>query len=130
MPTGDAYSSGHLFPPNFGLVYVLVVETNPFPEVVVIFLDYARRTYLGTFSILLIRDPAAILIDASTRTPIEIGFCKVSPFEMYLTFRISRECKADYVSLTCDQNGSLESWTDKIYALRSLNLVSKYRTWI
>ena len=30
MPTGDAYSSGHLVPSLLGLAYVLLVETNPF----------------------------------------------------------------------------------------------------
>ena len=33
----DAFSSGHLVPSNLGLAYVLLVETNPFPEHVVIF---------------------------------------------------------------------------------------------
>ena len=37
MLTGDAYSSGHLIPSHLGLAYVLFVETNPFPELVVIF---------------------------------------------------------------------------------------------
>ena len=32
--------------------YVLLVETNLFPEIVVIFLDFAIPTSLGTFSIL------------------------------------------------------------------------------
>ena len=32
MPTGDAYSSGHLVPSPLGLAYVLLVETNPFPN--------------------------------------------------------------------------------------------------
>ena len=53
MPTGDAYSFGHLVPSHLGLAYVLLVETNPFPEPVIIFPDYALRTSLGTFSILL-----------------------------------------------------------------------------
>ena len=35
-----------------GLVYVLLVETNPFPELVVIFSDYTLQTSIGTFSIL------------------------------------------------------------------------------
>ena len=34
--TGDAYSSGHLVPSNSGLAYVILVETNPFRELVVI----------------------------------------------------------------------------------------------
>ena len=50
MPTGDAYSSGHLVPSHLGHAYVLLVETNDFPELVVIFPDYAIRTYLDTFS--------------------------------------------------------------------------------
>ena len=32
MPTGDAYSSGHLFRSHLGLAYVLLVETNSFPN--------------------------------------------------------------------------------------------------
>ena len=52
MPTGDAYSSGPGPVPS-GLAYVLLVETNPFSELVVIFPDYALRISLGTFSILL-----------------------------------------------------------------------------
>ena len=39
-------------PVPLGLAYVLRVETNPFSELVVIFLDYALRISLGTFSIL------------------------------------------------------------------------------
>ena len=46
MPTGANNCSGHL-----GLAYVLLDETNTFPELVVIFPDYALRTFLGTFSI-------------------------------------------------------------------------------
>ena len=38
---------------HLSLAYVLLFETNPFPELVVIFPDYALRTSLGTFSILL-----------------------------------------------------------------------------
>ena len=53
MPTGDSYCSGHLIPSYLGLAYVLLVETNPFPELVVIFPDYTLRTSLGSFSILL-----------------------------------------------------------------------------
>ena len=53
MLTGDAYSSGHLVPSHSGLAYVLLVETNPFLELVVIFPDYALRISFGTFSILL-----------------------------------------------------------------------------
>ena len=39
---GTSYSSGHLISSYFGLVYnyVLLVETNPFPELVIIFPDY------------------------------------------------------------------------------------------
>ena len=40
-------------PVPLGLAYVLLVETNPFSELVVIFPDYALRISLGTFSILL-----------------------------------------------------------------------------
>ena len=40
--------------PILGLAYVLLVEANPFPEHVVIFLDYALRTSRGPFSILLL----------------------------------------------------------------------------
>ena len=36
MPTGDAYSFVHQVPSQLGLAYVLLVETDPFPEVVVI----------------------------------------------------------------------------------------------
>ena len=43
-----------LGPVPLGLAYVLLVETNPFPVLVVIFTDYALRISLGTFSILLI----------------------------------------------------------------------------
>ena len=53
MLTGGAYSSGHLDLSLLGLAYVLLVETNLFPELVVIFPDYAIRISLGTFSILL-----------------------------------------------------------------------------
>ena len=38
-------------PVTLGLAYVLLVETNPFSELVVIFPDYALRISLGTFSI-------------------------------------------------------------------------------
>ena len=54
MLTGTAYSSRHLVPSHLGLEYVLLVETNPFLELVVIFLDYALRICFGTFSILLL----------------------------------------------------------------------------
>ena len=40
-------------PVPFGLAYILLVETNPFSELVVIFTDYALRISVGTFSILL-----------------------------------------------------------------------------
>ena len=40
-------------PSHLGLAYVLLVETNSFPELVVIFPDNAIRTSLDTFSILL-----------------------------------------------------------------------------
>ena len=41
-------------PVPFGLAYILLVETNPFSELFVIFTDYALRISLGTFSILLL----------------------------------------------------------------------------
>ena len=37
MPTGDVYSSGHLVPSDLGLAYVLLVDTNPFPEIFPLF---------------------------------------------------------------------------------------------
>ena len=46
--------SGHHVPSNLGLAYVLLVETNPFSERVVVFPDYALRTSLGTFLISLV----------------------------------------------------------------------------
>ena len=39
-------------PVLFGLAYVLLIETNPFSELVVTFPDYTLRLSLGTFSIL------------------------------------------------------------------------------
>ena len=45
----------HLVPSHFGLAYGLLVDTNHFPELIVIFPDYSLRTSLGTFSILLVR---------------------------------------------------------------------------
>ena len=41
-------------PVHLGLAYVLLVETNPFSELVVIFTDNAIQISLGTFSILLV----------------------------------------------------------------------------
>ena len=38
-------------PVPFWLAYVLLVETNPFSELVVIFTDYALRISLGTFQV-------------------------------------------------------------------------------
>ena len=49
----SALSSGHLVPSHLGLAYVLLIATNPFPELVVIFPDYSLQSSLGTFSILL-----------------------------------------------------------------------------
>ena len=40
-------------PVPMGLAYFLLVETNPFSELVVTFPDYALRISLGTFSIML-----------------------------------------------------------------------------
>ena len=37
MLTRDAHSSGHLVPPHLGLAYALLVETSPFPNLVVVF---------------------------------------------------------------------------------------------
>ena len=51
MPTGDAYSSGRLVPFRLEFAYVLIVETNPFPELFP-FPYYAPRTFLGSFLIL------------------------------------------------------------------------------
>ena len=51
MLTGEAYSSGQLVPSHLGLAYVLFVETNPFPELI-IFPAFSLRTTVGTFSIL------------------------------------------------------------------------------
>ena len=51
MPTGAAYSSGHLVPFNLRLAYVLFVDINLLPELVVIFPDYALRASLGTFAL-------------------------------------------------------------------------------
>ena len=44
--TGDAYSSGHLGSSHLVLAYVLLVETNPFLDLVVILPDYALRMCL------------------------------------------------------------------------------------
>ena len=38
MLTGDAFSSGTWSKSLLGLAYVLLVDTNPFPDLVVIFL--------------------------------------------------------------------------------------------
>ena len=46
MLTGDTYSSGHVVPSDLGLSYVLLVDTDPFPELVVIFPDHSLRTSL------------------------------------------------------------------------------------
>ena len=43
-------------PVPLGLVYVLLVETNPFSELVVIFPDYLLQISLGTFSIFLSKE--------------------------------------------------------------------------
>ena len=50
----SAYSFEHLISSHLGLAYVLLVETNPFLELVVIFPDCAIRISLGTFSIVLL----------------------------------------------------------------------------
>ena len=46
--------SGHLVPSHLGLAYVLLVKTNPFPEFVIIFPDYALLISIGTLSIFLV----------------------------------------------------------------------------
>ena len=69
MPTGDAYSSGHLVPSHLGLVYSLLVEINSFPELVIIFLDYAIRASLGTFSSLLKDKKKEIWPSPMTKAP-------------------------------------------------------------
>ena len=56
--TGVSCRQGRLLfrtpgPSHFGLAYVLLLETNSFPEIVVIVPDFAIRTPLGTFSILI-----------------------------------------------------------------------------
>ena len=67
MLTGDAYSSEHLVPSRFGLQYALLVETNPFLELVMFsglftlnilryFLDFAlfrKRASAGDIDLLL-----------------------------------------------------------------------------
>ena len=50
MATVDVHSSCHLDRSHFGLAYVLLVETIPFPKFFVIFPDLALRKSLGTFS--------------------------------------------------------------------------------
>ena len=47
------YSSGHLLPSHSGLAYILLIETNFFPNLSFIFSDHALPTSIGTFSILL-----------------------------------------------------------------------------
>ena len=55
MRTREAYLSGYLVPSHLKLaIIVLLVKNKPFPELVVICPDYALRTSLGPFSILLI----------------------------------------------------------------------------
>ena len=51
MLTESAYFSVHLVLSHLGLAYVLLVETNPFPELVDIFSGF--RTSIGIFSIML-----------------------------------------------------------------------------
>ena len=51
MLTGDAYSSGNLVPSHLG--YVLLVETNPFPELVVILSGLCTSNIPRYFPILL-----------------------------------------------------------------------------
>ena len=51
MPTGDAYSSGHLVPSLWDFICSTCWDQS-FSELVVILPDYALRISLGTFSIL------------------------------------------------------------------------------
>ena len=44
MLTGDAYFLGHLTNSHLGLTYVLIVETNPFPDFVLV-LNIPRYFY-------------------------------------------------------------------------------------
>ena len=53
MPTENAYFFEHLFSSHLGLACALLVEINIFPKFVVIFTDYACRTYQCYISILL-----------------------------------------------------------------------------
>ena len=53
MPTVDAHSSGHMFPSHFGLQYVLLIVTNPYPKLVIFLLDYTLRKSLGNISVCL-----------------------------------------------------------------------------
>ena len=54
MLIGYAYSSGHLVSSHLGIAYVILAMTNLFPELAVIFPDYAIQKFPGTFSILLL----------------------------------------------------------------------------
>ena len=57
MPIWDAKSSRHVVPSHVGHANALLVDTNYFPGLFVMFPDYALRTSLGTFSILLKAGP-------------------------------------------------------------------------
>ena len=48
MPTGDAYSSGHLVPSLWDLHMFYLLRPILFPELVVILPDYALRISFGT----------------------------------------------------------------------------------
>ena len=54
------------FNPHLGLAYVLLVETNPFPKLVVLSPDLSLQTSLGTFSILLTINRVHPLLAACT----------------------------------------------------------------
>ena len=77
MPTRDAYSFGHPVPSHLGLAYVLLVETNPIPKLIVIFPDYALRISLGTFTILL---GWLKIIDESVKPETRILFTGIAHF--------------------------------------------------
>ena len=86
MSKGDAYSSGHLVPSHLGVAFALLVETNQFPELVVIFPDFAIRTSLGTFSILLYLVIPIIYLGqcgVGSYFDISIGRCEICPIGYY-----------------------------------------------
>ena len=68
MPIGEDYSSWHLVQSHLELAYVQLVDTNPFPEIFVIFLNNTLLTFPGTFWILL---PSCDMTE--TIQPIDFG---------------------------------------------------------